>query len=104
MLCITSADDINIHTSSSDLDALYFYLPTMPFHRKFLTIINDIDGKYNNLHFYAIDAEQFKSQCKRFDIKSVPTVMIMRHGREIDRIVGLVRTNVFKSAICGYIH
>ena len=83
MLFITRPEEINIEKS---LQALYFYASYIPQHKKFLTMIENVDGKINNLFFYAIDAEQFSSQCKRFSVKSVPTIIILGGGLEIDRI------------------
>ncbi len=48
--------------------------------------------------FYAIDVDQFRSQCKRFDVDKIPSIVILKEGQEVKRITGLVLTSAFKSA------
>jgi thioredoxin family protein len=92
MMYITTEEDIQIDLP---LQALYFYFPQMVWHQKFLTMIHQQE---KNLPFFAIDVDQFSSQCKRFMITSVPTVVILKDGKEINRISGSAISKVFKSA------
>lgn len=80
------------------IQALYFYASWMPYHNKFLTMIGKMEDKYSDIGFSAIDVDQFNSQCKRFLITSIPTVLILKEGKEVKRINGLVLTSAFKSA------
>lgn len=95
MLFITQEQEISIDLP---LQALYFYASWIPYHKKFLTMISKIEEKYKDIRFFAIDVDQFDSQCKRFSIDSVPTVLILKAGKEVKRINGLVLTSAFKSA------
>ncbi len=79
------------------LQSLYFYASWMPYHKKFLTMISKMEDKYKDMLFFAIDVDEFKSQCKRFEIDSIPTVIVLKGGKEIKRINGLVLTSAFKS-------
>jgi thiol-disulfide isomerase/thioredoxin len=78
------------------LQALYFYALWIPFNKKFITMIDKMEKKYD-IPFCAIDVDQFSNQCKRFDVASIPTVVIFKNGEEIKRITGLVLTSAFKS-------
>ena len=78
------------------LQALYFYSPYMPFHQKFITMISKMKEK--QIPFFAIDIEQFGNQGKRFTIDSIPTILILKNGKEIKRLTGIVSTNIFTSA------
>jgi len=95
MIFITQEEEINI---DRPIQALYFYASWMPYHNKFLTMIEKMENKYNDIIFSAIDVDQFSNQCKRFLITSIPTVLILKEGKEIKRINGLVLTSAFKSA------
>ena len=95
MFFITKEEEIDINLP---LQALYFYASWMPYHNKFITMISKIEEKYKNVQFFAIDVDYFKSQCKRFSVNSVPTVVILKDGKEIKRINGLVLTSAFRSA------
>jgi thioredoxin-like negative regulator of GroEL len=95
MIFITREEELQIDLPQQ---SLYFYASWMPFHKKFLTMISKIEEKYKDIPFYAIDVDQFSSQCKRFSVDSIPTVLILKGGKEIKRISGLVLTSAFKSA------
>lgn len=93
MIYIMQEEDIQMDLP---LQSLYFYSPQMPFHQKFITMIN---AQEKNILFSAIDIEQFRNQCKRFMITSVPTILILKNGKEVKRLTGLVPTRVFKSVL-----
>lgn len=95
MIFITKEEELQVNLP---LIALYFYATWMPFHTKFLTMIDKMEKRHKNISFFAIDTDQFKSQCKRFSIDSIPTVLILQEGKEVKRITGLTLTSAFKSA------
>lgn len=94
MIFITQEADININY---DACGLYFYTSWIPYHKKMVTMIEKVEQKYNDLKFFAIDADLFPTLCKRFRIGSVPITLILRNGLEVKRINGLVLTSAFKS-------
>ncbi len=95
MLFITQEEELQLN---KPLQALYFYASWMPYHGKFLTMIGKMEEKYKDISFYAIDVDVFNNQCKRFSIDSIPTVIILKDGKEAKRINGLVLTSAFRSA------
>ena len=92
MIYIMREEDIQMDLPSQ---SLYFYSPKMPFHLKFITMISKVENK--EVPFFAIDVEQFRNQCKRFMIDSVPTVLILTGGKEVKRLTGLTPTRIFNS-------
>lgn len=94
MLFITKEEEIK---TDSKILSLYFYAHWMPYHKKMATMISKIEEKYKDIIFLAIDVDHFKSLCKRFNVTSIPEVLIMVNGEEIKRINGLVLTSAFKS-------
>ncbi len=95
MMFITREEELK---TDLPMQALYFYAPWMPFHNKFITMIGKIEEKYKDINFFAVDVDEFSNQCKRFSIDSIPTVLILKEGKEVKRINGLVLTSAFKSA------
>ena len=95
MLFITRQEELQIDLP---LQALYFYAPWMPYHNKMITMIGKIEEKYKDVSFFAIDVGEFESQCKRFSVDSIPTVIILKGGKEVKRINGMVLTKPFKTA------
>jgi thioredoxin-like negative regulator of GroEL len=92
---LTHEDDLVFKTK---LIVLYFYASWMPFHKKMMIMISKMEEKYKDISFYAIDVDHFKGFCRRFDIDSIPTVLILEEGKEKKRINGLVMTSAFRSA------
>lgn len=81
----------------NQIQAIYFYASWMPFHKKMSTMIAKIEEKYN-ISFIAIDTDNFISLRKRYEITSIPTVLVFKDGKKIKEINGIVLTSAFKSA------
>lgn len=95
MLFITNESEIQFDKGNY---SIYFYSNWMPYHKKMLTILSKMEEKHKNVKHLAIDVEQFKTIIKRFNIESIPTVLLFRDGKEIKRIVGIVLTSAMRSA------
>lgn len=96
MLFVTSESEIKLEDS---FQGLYFYASWMPYHKKMLVMIDKMEDKFKNIKFMAIDIDSFKNQVIRFNIDSIPTVIILDNGKEVKRINGLVLTSAFKRAV-----
>lgn len=95
MIFLTKESDFQLKEVKQ---SLYFYAPWMPFHKKMMVMLGKMEEKYKNIEFLAIDTDAFKTFCKRFDITSIPTILLMDNGKEKKRITGLVLTSALKSA------
>ena len=95
MLYATAEEEIQLNDS---IQAIYFYASWMPFHKKMITMIGKIEEKWKEVGFVAVDVDQFTSQCKRFAVESIPTVVILKGGREVKRITGMPLTSAFRAA------
>jgi thioredoxin-like negative regulator of GroEL len=95
MLFLTSEDELKITNS---IQALYFYAPWLGLpHRKMMTMIGKVSEKHQDIEFIGVDSDQFKGLCKRFNIESIPTVVLLKDGVELKRITGMVLTSAFRS-------
>lgn len=84
---------------------MYFYSPTLPFHRKMLFMLNTAQQENSDIEFLAVDLEQFSSQHKRFGINVLPTILLFNNGKEKRRLEGVISNLLFKdilSDICIY--
>lgn len=95
MLFIAKEEQFKINNK---IQALYFYAPWMPYHKKMLIMIGKMEEKYKDIEFLAIDVDHFKGLCKRFSVESIPSVVILKDGSELKRINGMVLTSAFRSA------
>ncbi len=95
MKFITSEEELSIGIG---VQALYFYASWMPFHKKMLIMIDKIQEKHKDIEFIAIDVDHFKGLCKRFSIESIPMVLVLKDGAEVQGIAGITMTSSFRSA------
>lgn len=94
MIFLVEEKDLNIEEK---ITVLYFYASWMPFHKKFLSMISKAEILYKNILFYGINVNDFKSLCLRFNVNSIPELIIFKNKQEIKRINGLVLFSAFKS-------
>lgn len=84
-------------TWNSKYQVLYFYAIWMPFNQKIILMLNNLVDNLPNVPLFAIDVDYFKGFCKRFNIISIPTILIMEKGKEIRRIQGVIHSKEFAS-------
>jgi thioredoxin-like negative regulator of GroEL len=94
MLYLTSEDELNFN---KEVQALYFYASWMPYHKKMITMISKMEEKYKEFDFFAIDVDYFKSFIKRFEIESIPTVILFKNKEEVKKIQGLPLTSALRT-------
>lgn len=92
MLFITDPEELK---TKSRYQALYFYAGWMPFHSKMMTMISKLESDV--IPFFAIDVDQFPTQCKRYKIESIPQVLVLDAGKEIARTGSLHTEQVAKT-------
>jgi thioredoxin-like negative regulator of GroEL len=90
MLFITNENELQL---SLPQQALYFYLPWEPFHHKYLVMIS----QFEHLPFFAIDLDAFPKQVKRFSIRSIPSILLLKGGKETARLEGKITASAFQS-------
>ena len=88
--------DENEFKLNDSIQILYFYINTSFYHKKMLLMFNSLDF---NTKIIAIDAENFKNQCIRFDIKCAPTVIVLNNGKELKRVSGLINFNILNKIL-----
>jgi len=60
-------------------------------------ILKILSSKYKNNHdVVAVDITHFKSFIKRFDLKSTPTLIFFKNGKERKRITNVILINEFE--------
>lgn len=53
--------------------------------------------------FYKVDIDESKDFAQRFEVTTVPTVIIFRDGQELDRLVGFIAKNILQEKIEEYV-
>lgn len=50
--------------------------------------LKKMEGEFPDVSFYSVNVDEHPSLAKEYQIRSVPTVILLKDGREITRIVG----------------
>lgn len=97
---------MNFITSEAELDTkkgmslLYFYAPWLLLHKKMTESFSKIEPLYKDVKFYAIDVSAFGNLCIRFNIESIPKILIMEdEGKVLKSINGLVLEGDLRSSL-----
>jgi thioredoxin-like negative regulator of GroEL len=91
MIFITQENEIRL----GKLQCIYFYASWMPFHQKMRLMLDLVEDRHQNVMFIAVDVDDFKSQCKRFEVDTIPTILVLKEGAEIKRLTGMHTTQAF---------
>ena len=63
-------------------------------------IFHDISDKYKSrAKFCSVNTEDNPELAEMFDIRGIPCIIVFRHGKEIDRIVGLMHKEELQEKI-----
>jgi thioredoxin 1 len=58
--------------------------------RMMAPVLNDVASELNgNSHVGKVDIQQFQSLANQFKVRSIPTLILLRNGIEINRFVGI---------------
>lgn len=97
---ITREEEIN---NTIPLQVLYFFYLDMPFHSKILLLLSEMEEKYNRNMCFAVNVESFPSQCIRFSITCAPSLLFIKDGVEVKRLISCIKkqdiTDVFSDIL-----
>ena len=62
-------------------------------------VINEVKSQFNNVKFSDHDVDEDFEVANQFGIRSVPTVVFLKDGVEIDRVMGLYSKNTYVKII-----
>lgn len=94
MIYITDEKELK---NAEGICGIYFYAQWLHFHKKMKIMIEKVEAQHKEIIFYAVDVDSFTGLCKRFEVTSIPTLVITGDsGSEIKRINGMPLTSGFK--------
>ncbi len=65
-------------------------------------ILEELAGKFKNIRFARINVDENKELSSRFNIASIPTLIIFKDGKEVERIIGALPEEVLEEKIGKY--
>lgn len=57
-----------------------------------------LEAEFTNIKFYSVDVDKSPSLAKEYQIRSLPTIILLKDGREIQRINGAVKIEPLRKA------
>ena len=88
MIFITQDSELDIKHGMS---IIYFYAPWLLFHNKISEYFIEIEKEFQDIKLYAIDIDQFNGLVTRFNILSLPTILIVKdEGKLIKNVTGML--------------
>jgi thioredoxin 1 len=58
--------------------------------RMMAPVLNDVAGELNgNAHVGKVDIEKYQSLAQKFKVRNIPTMILFKNGKEVNRIVGV---------------
>jgi len=86
MLSIANDSDFNV---SHGLYAIKFWATWCQPCKIFAPTVEKLDKEFENIKFLSIDTEQLPQIVKQYKVRSLPTILIISDGEEIERISGM---------------
>jgi thioredoxin 1 len=86
MLSITNESDFNV---ANGLYVIKFWATWCQPCKTFTPTVDKLDSEFEGITFLSVDADQVPAIVKQFKIRSLPTLLIVSDGEEVDRVVGL---------------
>ena len=65
-------------------------------------VIEELAGKFKQIKFVRINVDENKELASRFDISSIPCLIIFKKGEEVERIKGALPEEVLEEKIAKY--
>lgn len=87
MIFLTQDTELDI---KNRLSVIYFYAPWLLLHQVVLSTLSEIEDIYKNIKFYGVDVNIFKGLVTRFNITSLPSILIVKdEGKIIKNVIGM---------------
>jgi len=67
--------------------------------RALTPVMNEIKGNYSNVKFEEYDIDEYSDITEEYGVRSVPTVIIVKDGIELQRFTGLSSKMAYINAI-----
>lgn len=62
-------------------------------------ILEELDGKYDGVTIHKLNVDDSPRTAEEFGVMSLPTVLILKDGKEVKRIVGLYPKSAYVDAL-----
>ena len=86
MNSVTNESDFNV---DNGLYVIKFWSTWCQPCKLFAPKVDSLDKEFDNIDFISIDIDQVPSLAQKYKIRSLPTLLIINSGKEVNRIEGV---------------
>ncbi|CDP02192.1 unnamed protein product [Coffea canephora] len=62
-------------------------------------LVKDMSGKYTDIDFVKIDVDELPDVAQEHKVQAMPTFLLLKQGKEVDRIVGAKKDELEKKIL-----
>lgn len=81
----------------SGLSVVKFYLDVCNPCKRLDTILKKMETEFTNVNFYSMNVDNFVSFAKKYEIKTVPTLIFFDNTKNVNKVAGLMSTDFYRS-------
>ncbi len=82
---------------------LEFEAPWCPPSKEQKVIVNAVASKNSNIKFYRVNTDNAKAICAKYNIKTIPAMLVFKDGKEVDRMIGLHDEDAIMYKLAGFV-
>jgi thioredoxin 1 len=95
----TSVTDFDTTLKTNGYVIVDFYANWCGPCRNLSPIIDEMAREFSNAVFVKVDIDQFNSIASRYSVRSIPTLIFFKNGKEIDRTTGFKQKRELRNRI-----
>jgi len=85
---ITDLDNFNSIKNDNDYVLLKFHATWCQPCQSYAPVVDNVAGSRTDVEFAAIDIDQLPELRENFKVRSVPTLVLLKNGEQLDSLVG----------------
>ncbi|CAI9780657.1 unnamed protein product [Fraxinus pennsylvanica] len=62
-------------------------------------VFNEMSSKYTDVDFAKIDVDELSDVAKEFKVEAMPTFVLLKQGKEVERVVGAMKDELEKKIL-----
>jgi thioredoxin len=95
MLAITNESDFDALTG---FVAIKFWATWCAPCKRMSPILDKMEDEFKSIKFVSVDVDQIPAIAQKFKVRMLPTLLLLKNGREMNRINGVVLTDPLRKA------
>lgn len=93
---------MEVYKETSGLIVVDFYSDWCVPCKVIVPIIEKLEKEFPDIKFFKVDIKELPDLAESFDIKSMPTLVVLYNNQEMERIVGTFSEDYFRRAFRKY--